>query len=1075
MDDSAVSFLNSAKYPWEWSAQEVVDYLERRTTLRYYFGDSALKAKFLDNEITGAVLLDESFTRDTLKVDLGIKIGISLAIWNIVRALRELYPEIPSVDLRDPTLLRPPPEEEYEDEHDAQGEFFQREESEIEDVERVPETTILHFGPLDPVNVPPGGQTIFPAFQFTSSVRAVPANSTLISRDPHPIFQIQREDENSQHSNSYTYDIPTPQSAISVDENEKRSIFQEEDDVENDDMHMTPRPFSGIETPVEEELSLGSTGMDLSFISDVEEMIQELDIVSSAPATPDHQIVASDLSGFEEIHPIELIQHTPEPITEDDSEIQLLETPKRQTPKSPPLPRPPRRRKLHPFKPRTFLDLVPLTALDITRVVKDPYDTDEFVIRGNKAPPGVKQGANNLMTHFFLKKATSEVEINGELHTAYCPQSVRNLNRYQRNPITIINARKVKIGEDIKEHIRHFPSLNAAVKKQIYRRKADRVKLLKTGKGHNIDERYLHPDKKLSGEGFLDDLEAKWLGRATHGAEDNFIEVTRDEGEESEGWDTETRREVDQENKRKAKRKANVAAGKQLTAEEITETFDSTKKAIIEKWQEKQLPKLEKRKYGVWVRSRKGKVHDSLGQNNKVLQEIEIRLEKQLENYLVVQYFSVAELQKAIMGNSKQSIIDAEMYTWTNAVIRGKRPEKPSPVTRRVRIAAPPTSQLQVDNDVEGESLDDDSDVENSDGFDDNMDDFIVADDIYDKGHEYLKPHNEAILKTMDTRFEESGITSCDVEMEDVVPHTTTIGAIAPATAADGDVLIPDAQDAEGELVPQGAEGRPTFEDAEGEPVPIAKRKISVEELKSPVKKSKYTWFSNSTSISAVKPTTTSATPPATLSTSPTPTLTVPTSALTIPAPTTAVAPTPQIAMTTTPTCSTSVPRIKKEPDVSSRLISTSTAEIIDLTLDTPESSQQDNRRGEVTISLLDDDTPMILDDGIHVAPDNLEPSSSSRPPLSQRSSNGNSGPKTRPLILDRTKSKDSWEVKIIDLWKTKRADLPRLKELATQASKAKDHFFLNRIGVVQEFLDSRERSKSQRNELGLSKYVHYL
>ncbi|EPS35404.1 hypothetical protein H072_11233 [Dactylellina haptotyla CBS 200.50] len=797
-----MTVVPAPKYPWDWTSHDVVEYLARRAHLEIYFKSEPLRATFIENEINGLVLLDESFTEQTLRNDLGIKqVGIRIGIWRVINDLRQTYHRRPSIDLVD-NLLLPPPGSPRDD---------------SPEILQVPETTVINFGPLN-------AQLVVPEVHRSAALFSTPGPSRLITRTPHSIFK-EKEDVPIEAEHSIqSFDLPTPESPTPFHEGQEH--------FDSDEELPLSQALSNVNIHNGDDVStLGSTEMELSFSESVRvDGLDELfnDFIATNNADEVDMAEATQLPESVPITPQPSPKHVPR-------ELQIKRVPKRPLAKSssPVEGHSVIRRRTSRAKP--YLSRGSLTAQDVT-IVADLSDSDDFVIRGGKSPAGITRSVNGLMKARLRTKVVDK-KIDGKRHIAHANITVRHIQKHQRNPITVINEDEgVRLGQDIKRYIHEFPELD--VMGQVYRQKKDRAVFLDLVSEKN-DMRLIDPYKKSIGDGYYDDLKEKYI--AIQSRDPTHVRIQYDNGDESPGLDSDTLLEI--EHDMNPKPPPPTPNRKQLAIEQIQKVWEDAKKAVIQKWREDRLPALERMKYGIWKRARKGEydesnrnVREELGKNILKKLELKDRLEAQLVEFCDGKWYSASKLQRQMKSNSGQSIRDLEEYLWRISILPGKRPPKPPPRQRSRMSQVIPASQpfeLEGDNMDEEDLGDEDSGMEESDELDEGLDGFIVDDDVYDSGHENLRAENEALLAEHKNRFQKVAadvvMDEADSQIEETVPGP--------------DIVLSDAR----RPTPADTEDAMVTGVSEGEDVPTEARPMNIDKGKGVAKKNSDSlkWFDN--------------------------------------------------------------------------------------------------------------------------------------------------------------------------------------------------------------------------------------
>ncbi|KAK6342162.1 hypothetical protein TWF730_001641 [Orbilia blumenaviensis] len=751
MDESALPALGStAKYPQDWTAEEVVTFLSRPRRpppVRRFFQTDTGRAIFLDNDITGDILLDESFTKETLKEELGIRqVGLRISLWGVILELRRRYPLRSVIDLTDELLLPPPGVEEASLAlEDGRSELA----NEDYGLHLQPETRVLKFGSLQRYA---DEAMLDPRVEWSG--RLIPTPTMLVTREAHSVYRPDGDDVSNEDDEETSNPQQIPAS---------RSPHLSEYD---NDLDVRDTKRRRLDDTGEVHIPTGSASTLVT--------LSKSRHAGTSNPQPDFHIVTEDLPGMEDIPPIqgELDDVTP-------GEEALGSKPRHLSPRLRQRTRAVWSRRPHQPRAKTYIDRTPLTASDMALVGDDLDDTDRFVIC-KKVSPGTRMGAVRLMNAFLHKKSTDTAIIDGKFHLAYRHHTLRHLHRYKRDAITIINDERTQVGENIKGHIADFPNLD--VRDQLYRRKSDRVQLMDAAAGNEVDLKWMDPWQQVEDDGYYQALGEKHDLLARFQEDDQFIPVHYTEG--SPGLDSETERELRREQVSYERTRARMNSGNPLTQQEMEEVWNQVKDHVTGLWRERALPVLEKSRFKHWTSAqREGVRKDIVVHSIKRVNEIEQRLRTHWEGYLRSIWYSIAELRKFMIANSKVSIQDREEAIWWRDALQGKRPERPdSPLSsrfisrRKVAGGAVVGGRLTVVGvNAEGEpAVMDEEDLDDTDGddSDDSEDEecdwgqFIVDDGTYDEGHDEIKEKNNAVLKQLKNRYRDDELAA-SVVLED--------------------------------------------------------------------------------------------------------------------------------------------------------------------------------------------------------------------------------------------------------------------------------------------------------------------
>ena len=221
---------------------------------------------------------------------------------------------------------------------------------------------------------------------------------------------------------------------------------------------------------------------------------------------------------------------------------------------------------------------------------------------------------------------------------------------------------------------------------------------------------------------------------------------------------------------------------KKLTAAEVEEAIDEAMKQITRSWMVKRQPKLQRKAWRLWMKSRRdGNAQARMGlfalENEKLETRIS-NLRKEIAEELWSKSSQVAK-QCAIM---QPSIFDREDNQWTITTLKSKKaPPKPPPAPREIKVAQTQES-IDVLKDVE-ENLDSERETSESSG-DEGLDGFIVEDEVDAEINEALLRDDDLSMSDVEDR----------VDSGSLVGATEAGNTIVNAVAED-DYLMADTQD----------------------------------------------------------------------------------------------------------------------------------------------------------------------------------------------------------------------------------------------------------------------------------------
>ncbi|KAK6330673.1 hypothetical protein TWF718_002870 [Orbilia javanica] len=751
-----------AKYPQDWTAEEVVAFLSkprRPLPIQEFFRSGAGRDLFIDNCITGAVLLDSSFTKDTLKNELGIKkVGLCILLWNIIQEIRRNYPQRPDIDLTDDGLLPPPTYEEETRSLILRDQGFDEGNGEDEDGYRpqlVPETKVLKFG-----NIQRYDDEVVLEAQVEWSGPLVTPPSKLVTREAHTVFRsnggdvMQNSEDRALRKLRRTSLALSPASDDEDDLEVRNPKRLRRDDGEEQEASVQRVTLHGSQIP--EDSVDDNMGMEPA-----EE--GHPNVATPREEQPDYHIVQGDLPGMENIPPIEA-PDTPRLRLRGHGNGQESSNTVNVEPTIPSPPRPPRRlpapRSRRPRQPgptTSYLNRTPLTASDMALVGDEVDDEGEFLIT-KKSSPGTSMGAARILNAFLHKKSEERVTIDGRVHHAYRHHTLRHLHRFKRDPITIISEAELQVGEDIKAHIADFPGLD--VRGQLYRRKSDRIQLMDAYAEDGLDQKRMDPWQAVEDDDYFEALGKKYDNVGEYEWESQSDSLEDDSSSPGPGSDAEG--ESNQEPVSNERETAKKNAGNPLTAQEMKDAWEEVKTLVVTQWQENTLPKLEEIKYDTWVQIQRQHSREQEAIYNRVrVRELEERLYSHLDGYLKSNWYSAVELRKFMKAKSRTTIQDREKASWWSDVFKGKRPAKPGSLPSSGSMSQEETDQSEGE-DPEDEAILADKDrprningqrSNDSENQEPDIGDFVVADTVYDEGHEGIRAENDAVLAKLKRRY----------------------------------------------------------------------------------------------------------------------------------------------------------------------------------------------------------------------------------------------------------------------------------------------------------------------------------
>ncbi|KAL9579201.1 MAG: hypothetical protein Q9212_005243 [Teloschistes hypoglaucus] len=304
---------------------------------------------------------------------------------------------------------------------------------------------------------------------------------------------------------------------------------------------------------------------------------------------------------------------------------------------------------------------------------------------------------------FFLQQRSYLYRRRGKLYTGICPYPDYFGQAQKPSSITIFepNASTGKV-----QPVRRDRALWIPQNPTSHRRAPDAIKLNTAASRHQDD-----------GENwdFLD----KW----THLHDDHPLPAFGDSGSEGE-YDLDTWREIQKDNGVKLERPLGRSKGfKKLTAAEIQEAVDHAVISIRKDWNEKRLPKLSRKAWILWSKSRRDRTREiQISSAEFDIQHLKSRLDKLQSEIAGEQWISAEKVIKQC-ESMRRTVYDLQESEWTVETLRLKyRPEKLESLLHVKPQNSRDRESAKV-KDVEAAS----SMVETS--TDEDLDDFIVDDD----------------------------------------------------------------------------------------------------------------------------------------------------------------------------------------------------------------------------------------------------------------------------------------------------------------------------------------------------------
>ena len=257
--------------------------------------------------------------------------------------------------------------------------------------------------------------------------------------------------------------------------------------------------------------------------------------------------------------------------------------------------------------------------------------------------------------------------------------------------------------------------------------------------------------------------------------EDQILPAYGDSGSEGE-YDLDTWREMEKEQGKRKRPSATKPRHKSLDATQVNAVIDGALEQFVEDWQLKKAPKLQRKRWKVWHKSkREGGREVRLGALESTIQHLNDRLVAIRKEILREVWSSEQQVLKQTKS-MQETVFDQEYAKWQVDVVKlNKAPERPAPLPPKIK-ARKSTVDHQPENYREeiGDATDDDASSS-----DEGMDDFIVDDD-----YEGISPNDE--LSTADAKeLEQSGLPSAVSGNGCALTEETPNAAIAAADAKD--------------------------------------------------------------------------------------------------------------------------------------------------------------------------------------------------------------------------------------------------------------------------------------------------
>ena len=246
--------------------------------------------------------------------------------------------------------------------------------------------------------------------------------------------------------------------------------------------------------------------------------------------------------------------------------------------------------------------------------------------------------------------------------------------------------------------------------------------------------------------------------------EDQILPVYGESDSEGE-YDLETWHEMEREQGKIARPLGRSRTAK-LTTAEVQAAIDVAMKQIARDWTLKRLPKLKRKEWRLWAKSRRDRSSQiQIASCTCELEKLEVRIAG-LRKEIAQEEWSKVSLINKQCKIMQPSIYDIEDYKWKIATLRSqKAPEKLPPAARKPRLAKSLES---------GEVLEDGEEIltagtESSESSEDGLDDFIVEDDAVGDAYQPMIVDDDLTMADV-----EDGIDSDTLIVHKSEPRTPT-------------------------------------------------------------------------------------------------------------------------------------------------------------------------------------------------------------------------------------------------------------------------------------------------------------
>jgi hypothetical protein len=340
-------------------------------------------------------------------------------------------------------------------------------------------------------------------------------------------------------------------------------------------------------------------------------------------------------------------------------------------------------------------------------------DEEELCSGPSDISLGRRLYVNRMMRH-FLRSEPRTFTRGDKNFTAVVPYDPKLVPRFQKASFTLYAASTGGRVHARREEIPSWPEIDP---------EADAEKFFPNIGEYSATFNPVGPDM-LNGLGSYDDWDPSSLEKY-HNLEggDTVLPVYGESDEENE-YDEETWLEIEAEKGHKLERPLRKLRNPPISDNEVNAALDRSIAGFVAKWTETKLPKLQLKAFRLWNKSRKLKTYKSdISTAQNALSHLNQRITA-LRNEILLEIWT-SETQVLRQATILEpTVFDREVASWKLAVLKRKTsPEKPS----HASLIRPKKSTIRDDEqEGEGESLDSDS------SSDDELDDFIIDDDLMD-------------------------------------------------------------------------------------------------------------------------------------------------------------------------------------------------------------------------------------------------------------------------------------------------------------------------------------------------------